>query len=218
MGVPNINGGWLSEHGQLVYTITQVDDKFVRRVTHTNGVTETGIGWFPNPNEEDMSTAVAAQWNFHGGDLKADSRRCPGTVIIVGGKATEIQWTTGTIFSACREGQNFGKAHHRRAALWSAALALGRERIVRATSLQLYRNPCRRTIGGRQTMLRYFTLEYWVDDGSYIGRLTEVPGVFSQGETLLELEENIGSLPAYDGGRGTWPSDWGSDKEIGLEV
>ncbi len=39
--------------------------------------------------------------------------------------------------------------------------------------------------------LRYFTLEYWIDEGWYIGRLKEVPGVFSQGETLEELEDNI---------------------------
>ncbi len=35
------------------------------------------------------------------------------------------------------------------------------------------------------------TLEYWLDDGWHIGRLKEVPGVFSQGETLAGLEENI---------------------------
>lgn len=40
-------------------------------------------------------------------------------------------------------------------------------------------------------MLRHFTLEHWMDEGWYIGRLKEVPGVFSQGETLEELEENI---------------------------
>ena len=40
-------------------------------------------------------------------------------------------------------------------------------------------------------MVRHFTLEYWIDDGWYVGRLKEVPGVFSQGETLQELEENI---------------------------
>jgi predicted RNase H-like HicB family nuclease len=40
-------------------------------------------------------------------------------------------------------------------------------------------------------MLRHFTLEYWIDDSWYVGRLKEVPGVFSQGETLEELEENI---------------------------
>lgn len=40
-------------------------------------------------------------------------------------------------------------------------------------------------------MLRHFTLEYWKDDGWYVGKLKEVPGVFSQGESLEELEENI---------------------------
>ena len=40
-------------------------------------------------------------------------------------------------------------------------------------------------------MVRNFTLEYWIDDEWYIGRLREVPGVFSQAETLQELEENI---------------------------
>jgi predicted RNase H-like HicB family nuclease len=38
---------------------------------------------------------------------------------------------------------------------------------------------------------RHFTLEYWEDDGWFVGKLKEVPGVFSQGETLEELEENI---------------------------
>ena len=40
-------------------------------------------------------------------------------------------------------------------------------------------------------MTRAFTLEYWTDGGWYVGKLREVPGVFSQGETLDELEENI---------------------------
>jgi predicted RNase H-like HicB family nuclease len=40
-------------------------------------------------------------------------------------------------------------------------------------------------------MSRHFTLEYWIDDGWYVGRLKEVPGVFSQGETLPDLEQNI---------------------------
>ena len=35
------------------------------------------------------------------------------------------------------------------------------------------------------------TLEYWKDDDWYVGRLREVPGVFSQGQTLKELEDNI---------------------------
>jgi predicted RNase H-like HicB family nuclease len=40
-------------------------------------------------------------------------------------------------------------------------------------------------------MLRQFTLEYWMDDEWFVGRLKEVPGVFSQGESLSELEQNI---------------------------
>lgn len=36
-----------------------------------------------------------------------------------------------------------------------------------------------------------FVLEYWEDDGGYVGRLKGVPGVFSQGRTLAELEENV---------------------------
>ena len=35
------------------------------------------------------------------------------------------------------------------------------------------------------------TLEYWQDDGWYVGKLKEVPGVFSQGQDLAELEANI---------------------------
>ncbi|HQU46115.1 MAG TPA: type II toxin-antitoxin system HicB family antitoxin [Pirellulales bacterium] len=40
-------------------------------------------------------------------------------------------------------------------------------------------------------MRRSFSLEYWLDEGWYVGRLKEVPGVFSQGESLEELEDNI---------------------------
>ncbi len=40
-------------------------------------------------------------------------------------------------------------------------------------------------------MQRHFTLEYWIDEGWYVGKLQEVPGVFSQGESLDELEKNI---------------------------
>jgi len=40
-------------------------------------------------------------------------------------------------------------------------------------------------------MERQFTLEYWEDEGWFVGRIKEVPGVFSQGETLEELETNI---------------------------
>jgi predicted RNase H-like HicB family nuclease len=40
-------------------------------------------------------------------------------------------------------------------------------------------------------MRHQFTLEYWRDGNWYVGRLIEVPGVFSQGKTLVELNENI---------------------------
>ncbi len=39
--------------------------------------------------------------------------------------------------------------------------------------------------------MRNFTLDSWIDDGGYVGRLREIPGVFSQGETLPKLEDNI---------------------------
>lgn len=35
------------------------------------------------------------------------------------------------------------------------------------------------------------TLEYWKDDGWYVGQLREIPNVLSQGKTLAELKENI---------------------------
>jgi predicted RNase H-like HicB family nuclease len=38
---------------------------------------------------------------------------------------------------------------------------------------------------------RVFTLEYWLDGDMYVGKLREVPGVFSQGKTVKELKENI---------------------------
>ena len=41
-----------------------------------------------------------------------------------------------------------------------------------------------------------FTLEFWRDGRWFVGRLVEVPGVFSQGESLDELRENI--QDAYD--------------------
>jgi predicted RNase H-like HicB family nuclease len=40
-------------------------------------------------------------------------------------------------------------------------------------------------------MRHTFTLEYWQDDGWYVGRLKEIPNVFSQGEDLTALETNI---------------------------
>jgi predicted RNase H-like HicB family nuclease len=43
----------------------------------------------------------------------------------------------------------------------------------------------------RSKVKRLFTLEYWLDGDMYVGKLREVPGVFSQGRTLEELKENI---------------------------
>jgi len=40
-------------------------------------------------------------------------------------------------------------------------------------------------------MRRQFTLEHWKDGKWFVGRLLEVPGIFSQGESLEELRENI---------------------------
>jgi predicted RNase H-like HicB family nuclease len=45
-------------------------------------------------------------------------------------------------------------------------------------------------------MRGHFTLEFWRDGKFFVGRLLEVSGVFSQGETLEELRENI--RDAYD--------------------
>jgi predicted RNase H-like HicB family nuclease len=45
-------------------------------------------------------------------------------------------------------------------------------------------------------MRSQFTLEYWRDGEFYVGRLLEVPGVFSQGMSMDELRENI--QDAYD--------------------
>ena len=36
-----------------------------------------------------------------------------------------------------------------------------------------------------------FRMEYWKDGKWYVGHLPQVPGVFSQGATLEELERNI---------------------------
>lgn len=44
-------------------------------------------------------------------------------------------------------------------------------------------------------MKKFFTLEYWQDDNWFVGKLKEIPGVFSQGKTLEELKENI--IDAY---------------------
>ena len=45
-------------------------------------------------------------------------------------------------------------------------------------------------------LTRNLTLDFWVDEGWYVGKLREVSGVFSQGESLEALKENI--QDAYD--------------------
>lgn len=40
-------------------------------------------------------------------------------------------------------------------------------------------------------MGKQFTLEYCITESWYVGKLKEIPGVFSQGKTLAELENNI---------------------------
>jgi predicted RNase H-like HicB family nuclease len=63
-----------------------------------------------------------------------------------------------------------------------------------------------------------FTLEYWEDEEWFVGRLVEVPGVFSQGETLDELKENIAD--AYNLMIETEPLDFipASRKRVPLEL
>jgi predicted RNase H-like HicB family nuclease len=39
--------------------------------------------------------------------------------------------------------------------------------------------------------MKQFTLEYWTDDGWFVGRLKEMPAVMSQGATLDELQGMI---------------------------
>ncbi len=67
-------------------------------------------------------------------------------------------------------------------------------------------------------MLRYFTLEYWVDEGWYVGRLKEVPGVFSQGKSLQELEESIRDAYLLVIEEEEPPVAQIQTKEIGVEV
>jgi predicted RNase H-like HicB family nuclease len=50
---------------------------------------------------------------------------------------------------------------------------------------------CKRVLLQGDSMSQSFILEYWNDDNWLVGRLKGIPGVFSQGQTLEELEENI---------------------------
>ena len=68
-------------------------------------------------------------------------------------------------------------------------------------------------------MRRAFTLEYWIDEGWYVGRLKEIPGVFSQGESLEELEENIQDAYRLTADSGSVPVHSESHlKEIEVEI
>lgn len=67
-------------------------------------------------------------------------------------------------------------------------------------------------------MVKRFTLEYWVDSGWYVGKLKEVPGVFSQGKTLKELEENIRDAYKLMTEEEKLPGITVKTKEIGIEV
>ena len=40
-------------------------------------------------------------------------------------------------------------------------------------------------------MVLNLTLDFWIEEGWYVGRLREVSGVFSQGKNLEELKTNI---------------------------
>ena len=67
-------------------------------------------------------------------------------------------------------------------------------------------------------MLRHFTLEYWMDEGWYVGRLKEVPGIFSQGESLEELEEHVRDAYHLMVDEEVSPRITAETKEIGIEV
>jgi len=57
-----------------------------------------------------------------------------------------------------------------------------------------------------------------MEGGWYVGRLKEVPGVFSQGESLEELEENIRDAYHLMTEEELPPRIAAETKEIGIEV
>jgi len=63
-----------------------------------------------------------------------------------------------------------------------------------------------------------FTLEYWDEDGWLVGQLREVPSVFSQAKTLLELEANIHEVYGLLFAGDRLPRERVQTKEIALEV
>jgi predicted RNase H-like HicB family nuclease len=40
-------------------------------------------------------------------------------------------------------------------------------------------------------MVKHYNLEYWQDGAWFVGRIKEIPGIFSQGKDMNELETNI---------------------------
>lgn len=67
-------------------------------------------------------------------------------------------------------------------------------------------------------MLCNFTLEYWIDNDWYVGKLKEVPGIFSQGKTLDDLENNIKEVYHLMIETNESPSVTIQTKELGIEV
>ena len=67
-------------------------------------------------------------------------------------------------------------------------------------------------------MKHEFTLEYWQDDGWFVGRLKEIPGVFSQGETIEELEHNIEDAYHLVAGNSDAPPRSAQHKPLLLDV
>jgi len=57
-----------------------------------------------------------------------------------------------------------------------------------------------------------------MEEGWYVGRLKEVPGVFSQGKSLEELEENIRDAYHLMTEEELPPRITAETKEIGIEV
>ena len=58
-------------------------------------------------------------------------------------------------------------------------------------------------------MEKTITIEYWYDDDWYIGRLQDMPGIYSQGQSLEQLGENI--KKAY---RSLYPEEENTEYDI----
>ncbi|MEI8133461.1 MAG: type II toxin-antitoxin system HicB family antitoxin [bacterium] len=67
-------------------------------------------------------------------------------------------------------------------------------------------------------MKKTFTLEYWTENGWFIGELKELSNVFSQAESLEELERNIQEVYSLMHEGSESPIIRHQTKEILLEV